>query len=187
MSLELHLRRSPLDPWLEVVLRVGAQSGCGLGLVLAAVALGVAILAFDVTGLAALVALGLSALVLPMTTLPLFAMAFLKLNGRRLSVTDDAVVLRRTDGAEITRATVASVRASVRKGVYTAWGRRGLVLHLGVGPKALAIGATDPEGAARMGWPVASPPELEVSAAELRALVEALGLERPEPATDRPA
>lgn len=184
MSLELYLRRSPLDPWLGVVLRVGAQSGCGLGILLAAVALGVASMAFDVTGIGMLVALGLCALALPMTTLPLFALLFLRLNGRRLSVTGEHVILRRTDGAEITRATIASVRASVRKGAYAAWGRRGLVLHLGVGPKALAIGALDPERASRAGWPVASPPELEVSAAELDALLDAIGLERP---TDRPA
>ncbi|GAB4216830.1 MAG: hypothetical protein OHK0013_43760 [Sandaracinaceae bacterium] len=184
MSLELYLRRSPLDPWLKVVLRLGAQTGCGLGLVLTAVALGVAVLAFDVTGLVPLVVIGLFALTLPMTTLPLFVLIFLRLNGRRLSVTGDDVVLRRTDGAEITRATIASVRASVRKGAYAAWGRRGLVLHLGVGPKALAIGALDPERASRAGWPVASPPELEVSAAELDALLDAIGLERP---TDRPA
>lgn len=177
MSLELSLRRSPLDPWLGVVLRVGATSGCGLGLGLAGVAVSVAALALDVTGLGQLVALGLCGVALPMTTLPLFALLFLQLGGRRLSVTDAQVVLRRTDGSELATAPIESVRASVRRGAYEAWGRRGLVLHLGVGARPIALGTVDPEGAARRGWPVASAPELECTPAELDAFLRAIGLD----------
>jgi hypothetical protein len=181
MSLELSLRRSPLDPWLGVVLRVGAQSGCGLGLGLAGVAVSAAAFAFDVTGLGLLVALGLCGLALPMTTLPLFALLFLRLGGRKLTVTETDVVLGRTDGSELSRASLESVHASVRRGTYEAWGRRGLVLHLGVGPRAIAIGTVDREGAARRGWIVASPPELECSPAELDAFMRAIGLDAEPP------
>lgn len=176
--LELALARSALDPWLGVVLRVGAMSGLGLGLALSGVALAAAALYFEVTSLLGLAALGLCALSIPMTILPLFALLFLQLGGRRLVVADDAVVLYRTDGPEISRASVESVRASVRRGVYRAWGRRGPVLHLGVGPTAIAIGTHDREAAERLDWPVAAPPELECSPAELERFMDAIGLPR---------
>ncbi|MBX7194828.1 MAG: hypothetical protein K1X94_22430 [Sandaracinaceae bacterium] len=178
-TFELTLRRSPLDPWLGVVVRVGAVSGLGLGLALTGVALTIAAFAFDVTGLVLLGAMGLCTMSVPMMVLPLFALVFLQLGGRRLRVVAGEVALLRTDGPELSRASVESVRASVKKGVYEAWGRRGRVLHLGVGAKPVAIGAVEPERAAEAraaGWPVAAPPELECTSEELERLLRALEL-----------
>ncbi len=177
--LELSLRRSPLDPWLGVVLRVGAMSGCGLGVGLAGVVLAVGAIALGISSLAYLAVAGLCAVSVPMMVLPLFALLFLQLGGRRLSVGAGEVVLRRTDGSELSRASVEAVRSSVRKGVYDAWGRRGLVLHLGVGSRPIAIGALDPEAARASHWPPAAPPDLECSPQELDALMRAIGLEPP--------
>jgi hypothetical protein len=90
------------------------------------------------------------------------------------------VVLLRTDGPEISRAPIASVRASVKKGVYASWGRRGRVLHLGVGRRPLAIGANEPERASAMraiGWFEAAAPELECTSAELDRFMSAVGLD----------
>jgi hypothetical protein len=177
--LELSLQRSALDPWLGVVLRAGVMTGLGLGLALTGVAMAVATYALEITSLGYLASIGLCSLSLPMTVLPLFAMVFLQLGGRRLRVTEDEVLLLRTDGPELSRASIASVRASVKKGLYASWGRRGRVLHLGVGPKPIAIGAHEPERASAMraaGWPVASAPELECTSEELDRLVAAIGL-----------
>jgi len=176
--LDLALKRSPLDPWLGVVLRVGTMTGLGLGLALAGTALGAAAFLLEITSLAYLAATGLCGLSIPMISLPLFALLFLQLGGRRIVVTDDAVMLHRTDGPELSRASHAEVRASVRRGIYRAWGRTGPVLHLGVGARALAIGANDPEAAKRHDWPVAAPPDLECSAADLERFMDAIGLER---------
>lgn len=176
-TLELALRRSPLDPWLGVVMRVGAMTGLGLGLALTGVGLGVAVFALDVSALWLLAAMSLCTLSFPMISLPLFALLFLQLGGRRLRIAEDEVVLSRTDGPELSRATRESVAASVRKGVYAAWGRRGRVLHLGVGKRPLAIGALEPEAADAMrreGWPVAAPPELECTPEELDRLLSLL-------------
>ncbi|MBN8613781.1 MAG: hypothetical protein J0L92_24510 [Deltaproteobacteria bacterium] len=177
--LELSLQRSALDPWLGVVLRAGVMTGLGLGMALAGVALSVATAALGITGLGYLVSTGLCSLSCPMMVLPLFALVFLQLGGRRLRVEQDVVVLLRTDGPELSRASIESVRASVRKGVYASWGRRGRVLHLGVGAKPVAIGAHEPERASAMraaGWPVASAPELECTSEELDRLIAAIGL-----------
>ena len=176
--LELALTRSALDPWLGVVLRVGAMSGLGLGLGLAGVALATAAFLLEVSSLTYLGATGLCALSFPMTTLPLFALLFLQLGGRRLVVTSDEVVLLRTDGPELARASIESVRGSVRRGTYRAWGRSGLVLHLGVGPRAIAVGTNDPERVRSLEWPVASPPELECTPAELERFMDAIELPR---------
>lgn len=178
-AFELTLQRSALDPWLGVVLRAGVMTGLGLGMALAGVALSVATAALGITGLGYLVSTGLCSLSCPMMVLPLFALLFLQLGGRRLRVEGEEVILLRTDGPELSRASVASVRASVKAGVYESWGRRGRVLHLGVGPKPIAIGAHEPERVAAVreaGWPVASPPELECTSQELDRLVTALGL-----------
>lgn len=177
--LELSLQRSALDPWLGVVLRAGVMTGLGLGMALAGVALSVATAALGITSFAYLVSTGLCSLSCPMMVLPLFALLFLQLGGRRLRVEQDMVVLLRTDGPELSRASIESVRASVKKGVYASWGRRGRVLHLGVGPKPIAIGAHEPERASAMlaaGWPVASAPELECTSEELDRLMQAIGL-----------
>lgn len=177
--LELSLQRSALDPWLGVVLRAGVMTGLGLGLALTGVAMAVATYALEITSLGYLASIGLCSLSLPMTVLPLFAMVFLQLGGRRLRITGDEVLLLRTDGPELSRASIDSVRASVKKGVYASWGRRGRVLHLGVGPKPIAIGAHEPERASAMraaGWPVASAPELECTSEELDRLIAAIGL-----------
>jgi hypothetical protein len=179
-TLELSLQRSALDPWLGVVLRAGVMTGLGLGLALSGVAIAVATFAVQITGWGYLVAISLCSLSLPMTVLPLFAMLFLQLGGRRLRVEEEAVVLLRTDGPEISRAPIASVRASVKKGVYASWGRRGRVLHLGVGRRPLAIGANEPERASAMraiGWFEAAAPELECTSAELDRFMSAVGLD----------
>ncbi len=177
--LELSLQRSALDPWLGVVLRAGVMTGLGLGLALAGVALSVATAALGITSLGYLGATGLCGLSCPMIVLPLFALAFLQLGGRRLRVEEDEVVLLRTDGPELSRASIESVRGSVKAGVYQSWGRRGRVLHLGVGAKPIAIGAHEPERADAVrsaGWPVASAPELECTSEELDRLIAAIGL-----------
>ena len=176
--LDLVLSRSPLDPWLGVVLRVGAMTGLGLGLALAGTALSAAAFLLEMTSLLQLAATGLCGLSIPMMSLPLCALLFLQLGGRRIVVTEDAVVLHRTDGPEIARASHAEVRSSVRRGVYRAWGRTGPVLHLGIGARPLAIGSNDAEAAKRHAWPVAAPPELECSAADLERFMDAIGLER---------
>jgi hypothetical protein len=178
--LELSLQRSVLDPWLGVVLRAGVMTGLGLGLALTGVAIAVATFALEITGWGYLVAISLCSLSLPMTVLPLFAMVFLQLGGRRLRVEEEDVVLLRTDGPELSRASIASVRASVRKGVYASWGRRGRVLHLGVGPRPVAIGANEPVRASAMraaGWFEAAAPELECTSEELDRLMAAIGLD----------
>lgn len=179
-TLELTLQRSALDPWLGVVLRAGAMTGLGLGLALTGAVLTVVASTVAGLGMAAYLGVGLCTMSVPMIVLPLFALLFLQLGGRRLRVTDDDVILLRTDGPELSRASVASVRASVRKGVYEAWGRRGRVLHLGVGARPLAVGAHDVASWQAMraaGWPVASPPELECTNEELDRLMRALELE----------
>lgn len=179
-ALDLTLRRSALDPWLGVVLRAGTMIGLGLGAALAGVALSVVAIALDVVDLLYLLPTGLCSLSCPMMVLPLFAFAFLELGGRRLLIEGAEVRLLRTDGPELARASTESVRASVKKGVYEAWGQRGRVLHLGVGAKPIAIGARDDAQAHAMrsaGWPAASPPELECTPAELDALMRALGLD----------
>ena len=180
MQLDLHLRRSPLDSWLGLVLRVGAMSGCGLGLVLACVLLLWLATATDFDGLSWLIGTFLCSTALPMVSLPLFAIFFLRFTGRQLTIHEGQVILRKRalDGTireVIARADLASVRASIRRGHYEKWGRKGLVLHMGIGPVPLAIGTIDPERAQSCGWVVAEGPELEVAPRELDALLFALG------------
>jgi hypothetical protein len=54
------------------------------------------------------------------------------------------------------------------------------VLHLGVGPRPVAIGANEPERASAMraaGWFEAAAPELECTSEELDRLMAAIGLD----------
>jgi len=179
MQLDLYLRRSPLDSWLGLVLRIGAMSGCGMGLVLASVLLLWFATATEFGGLSWLVGTFLCSTALPMVSLPLFALFFLRFTGRQLTVDAGQVILRRRalDGSireVIARADVASVRASIRRGHYDVWGRKGLVLHLGIGTVPVAIGTVDPARAQSCGWVVAGAPELEIAPREFDALLFAL-------------
>lgn len=179
MQLDLHLRRSPLDSWLGLVLRIGAMSGCGMGLVLACVLMIWFATATEFDGVVWLIGTFLCSTALPMVSLPLFALFFLRFTGRQLTIHDGQVTLRKRalDGTlreVIARADIASVRASIRRGHYDVWGRKGLVLHLGVGPVPIAIGTIDPERAKTCGWVVAEAPELEIAPREFDTLLFAL-------------
>lgn len=179
MQLDLQLRRSPLDSWLGLVLRIGAMSGCGMGLVLACVLLMWFATATAFDGLSWLLGTFLCSTALPMVSLPLFALFFLRFTGRQLTIQDGQVILRNRalDGTVrevIARADIASVRRSIRRGHYDVWGRKGLVLHMGIGAVPVAIGTVDPERAKTCGWVVAEAPELELAPREFDALLFAL-------------
>lgn len=180
MQLDIHLRRSPLDSWLGLVLRIGAMTGCGLGLVLACMLLIWFASATQFDGASWLIGTFLCSTALPMVSLPLFAIFFLRFTGRQLTIQDGTVILRKRalDGTireVIARADIVSVRASIRRGHYEKWGRKGLVLHMGVGPVPIAIGTIDPERARTCGWVVAEAPELEIDPREFDALLFTLG------------
>lgn len=150
-----------------------------MGLVLASVLLIWFATATEFNGVVWLIGTFLCSTALPMVSLPLFALFFLRFTGRQLSIRDGQVTLRKRalDGTlreVIARANIASVRASIRRGHYDVWGRKGLVLHLGVGPVPISIGTIDPERAKTCGWVVAEAPELEVAPREFDALLFAL-------------
>lgn len=175
-SLDIVLRRSVLDSWLGVVVRVGALSGCGLGLTLV---LGVGAMLATFYGLSGLTWYVLCPLLggfaLPLLAVPLFALLFVRFSGRRLRIHGDEARLLGPSGKLIAKASVASMRASVKKGRYDEWGRRGLVVHLGVGREPLAIGTLDPDAhRSQLDWPIASAPNFECTPSELETLLRTL-------------